>query len=54
MSADAKKGYGSTIAMITLGMLALYGGAYWLVVLIPAGVIVWFAADRIVLKRSRN
>jgi hypothetical protein len=54
MSTDAKKGYGSTIAMITLGMLALYGGAHWLVVLVPVGALIWFAADRVVLKRSRN
>ncbi|MGA3348358.1 MAG: hypothetical protein ABSC33_04995 [Candidatus Sulfotelmatobacter sp.] len=54
MSADSKKGYGSTLVMMILGLLALYGGAQWLVVLIPGAVVVWYAAARTMLKRSRN
>jgi hypothetical protein len=44
MSADSKKGYGSTLVMMILGLLALYGGVQWLVVLIPGAVVVWYAA----------
>jgi hypothetical protein len=44
MSIDARKGYGSTIVLMILGVLALYGDARWLLVLIPAAVLVWYAA----------
>ena len=54
MSADIKKGYGSTILMMILGMLAVYGGAQWLIVLIPGALMVWYVATRTMLKRSRN
>jgi hypothetical protein len=54
MSAERKKGYGSTIVMMILGLLALYGGAQWLVLLVPAAVLVWYAATRQALGRVRN
>ncbi|MGA8440557.1 MAG: hypothetical protein WB762_11235 [Candidatus Sulfotelmatobacter sp.] len=54
MSAAAKKGYGSTIALMILGMLALHGGASWLVALIPAAILVWYAAGGAIFRRSRN
>jgi hypothetical protein len=54
MSAAAKKGYGSTVALMILGMLALYGGASWLVALIPAAVLVWYTAAGAIFRRSRN
>jgi hypothetical protein len=54
MSADNKKGYGSTVVLIVLGMLALYSGAQWLMVLIPAALLVWYAAARPGFRRSRN
>jgi hypothetical protein len=54
MSAESKKGYGSTIVMMILGFLAVYGGARWLVILVPAAVLVWYAATRQALGRSRN
>jgi hypothetical protein len=41
MSADTKKGYGSTIALLIFGVLTLYGGTRWLLVLIPAAMLVW-------------
>lgn len=44
MSKEAKKGYGSTLALLSLGVLAFYGGSAWLLVLIPAAVLVWRAA----------
>jgi hypothetical protein len=54
MSAAAKKGYGSTMALMILGMLALYGGPSWLVALIPAAILVWYAAAGAIVRRSRN
>jgi hypothetical protein len=54
MSADAKKGYGLTLALIVFGLLALYGGAQWLMILIPAAFLVWYAANRATLRRSRS
>ena len=33
---------GWTIVLILLGMVALFGGAKWLAVLIPAAVLVWY------------
>lgn len=54
MSADAKKGYGSTMVLVILGVLALYVGAHWLLVLIPAALLVWYAAAGATFRRSRN
>jgi hypothetical protein len=54
MSAEMKKGYGSTFVMMILGVLALYGGAGWLVVLVPVAVLVWYASTRNALSKSRN
>ena len=42
MSANSKKSMGWTIVLIILGMAALYGGAKWLSLLIPAAMLVWF------------
>ena len=54
MSTDAKKGYGSTMVLMILGVLALYAGARWLLVLIPAAALVWYAAPGATFRRSRN
>jgi hypothetical protein len=54
MSAEAKKSYGSTLALLMLSVLALYGGPSWLVVLIPAALLVWYAAAGSTFRRSRN
>jgi hypothetical protein len=40
--------------MMILGLLALYGGMQWLVILVPAAVLVWYAATRQMLGRSRK
>ncbi len=53
MSVEAKKGYGSTLVLLLLGLLAFYGGSAWLLVLIPAAVLVWRAAGE-PARRSRN
>jgi hypothetical protein len=44
MSSDAKKHYGSTLVLFAMGLLAFYGGAHWLLLLIPAAALVWYAA----------
>jgi len=54
MSADAKRKYGSTMVLIILGIFALYGGARWLLVLVPAAVVIWYAASGADFKKSRN
>jgi hypothetical protein len=53
MSAAAKTGYGSTLALLFFGVLALYLGARWLVLLIPAAVLIWYSAGPI-LRSGRN
>jgi hypothetical protein len=44
MSADTKKSTGATAIFILLGLAALFGGAGWLTLLIPAAVVVWYGA----------
>lgn len=53
MSAIAKRQYGSTVALLLLSALALYGGKGWLLVVIPAAALVWYGAGW-GLGRSRN
>lgn len=53
MSANSKKSLAWTIVLIILGMAALYGGAKWLGLLIPAAVFVWLTAKP-TLKTGRN
>jgi hypothetical protein len=43
MSMNAKKSMAGTLVLVVLGLLALFVGAKWLVALIPAALIVWFA-----------
>jgi len=44
MSADSKKSTGGTVVLIILGVAALFGGARWLALLIPAALLVWYGA----------
>jgi hypothetical protein len=44
MSADSKKSTGATVILIILGLAAIFGGARWLALLIPAAVLVWYRA----------
>jgi hypothetical protein len=53
MSAHSKKSLTSTLLLIFLGAAALVGGAKWLVILIPAAVLVWYSA-RPALRSGRN
>ena len=53
MSIEMKKGYGSTLVLILFGVLTLLLGASWLVVMIPAAVVVWYGASP-KLRSGRN
>jgi hypothetical protein len=54
MSAEMKKGYGSTLVLLALGVLAFYAGPAWLLVLVPAAALVWHAAACETARRNRN
>jgi hypothetical protein len=54
MSADTKKGYGSTMALMILGLVALYAPALWLLVLVPAAGLICYATAGATFRRSRN
>jgi hypothetical protein len=53
MSKDAKTSYGSMLALVVFGVLALYLGWRWLPLLIPAAALVWYGAAPI-LGSGRN
>lgn len=50
MSANAGREYGSTLLLIALGLLPLYGGPAYLMIALPAALAVWYVAARITLK----
>jgi low affinity Fe/Cu permease len=53
MSINSKKSMGWTGVLILLGLVALFGGEKWLVVLIPAAMLVWYGAGPLV-RGTRN
>jgi len=53
MSANAKKSVAATLALILLGMLVLMTGEKLLVVMIPAAILIWYAASP-TLRSGRN
>ena len=53
MSTEAKTGYGSTFALLLCGVLAFYLGARWLVLLIPAAMLIWYSAGPM-LRSGQN
>ncbi|HUD64155.1 MAG TPA: hypothetical protein VMQ17_06250 [Candidatus Sulfotelmatobacter sp.] len=53
MSADSKKSMGWTIVLVLLGVVALVGGVKWLVLLVPAAMLIWYGAGPI-LRSGRN
>ena len=53
MSREKKKSYASTVALILCGILTLLLGARWLVVLIPAAMLIWYGAGP-ALRSGRN
>jgi len=42
-----------TMALILFGLVALFGGGSWLVVLVPAALLVWYTASPR-LRTGRN
>jgi hypothetical protein len=53
MSRDSKKSVGWTTVLILLGLAALFAGQKWLVLLIPAAILVWYGAGP-GLRSGRN
>jgi hypothetical protein len=53
MSMNTKKSVSGTILLILLGLVALFAGANWLPVLIPAAMLIWFGAGP-ALRSGRN
>jgi hypothetical protein len=51
---EIKKSYGSTLVLFMLGVLAFYAGTNWLLLLIPAAILVWYAASGTHAQRNRN
>jgi len=54
VSTEAKRSYSSTLALLLFGVLAFFAGPRWLVVFIPAAVLVWYAAAGSTFRKSRN
>jgi len=48
-----KKSAGATLALILLGMLVLMTGEKLLIVMIPAAILIWYAASP-TLRSGRN
>ena len=53
MSRESKKSVSWTIVLVLLGLLAFYGGARWLFVLIPVALMIWGIAGPVV-RTGRN
>ena len=53
MSMNSKKSMGWTVVLILLGIVAFVGGMKWLVVLIPAAMMVWYGVGP-ALRSGRN
>lgn len=47
VSAEIKTGYGSTLILLTLGVLALYAGPSWIPLLAAAAVMVWYGGPKL-------
>jgi len=53
MSMNSKKSMAWTFVLILFGLIALVGGDKWLVVLIPAAIMVWYGVGP-ALRGGRN
>jgi hypothetical protein len=53
MSRESKKSVSWTIVLVLLGLLAFYGGTGWLLVLVPAALVIWGIAGPAV-RNQRN
>ena len=43
MSAEARRSYGWSFILVMLGLIPLYGGTSWLLVVLPAAGLIWFS-----------
>jgi hypothetical protein len=53
MSRESKKSVSWTIVLVLLGLLAFYGGSVWLIVLVPAALMIRGVAGQPV-RNQRN
>lgn len=53
MSKESKKAMGWSTLLITLGVVALVAGMRWLDLLVPAAMLIWYAA-RPALRSGRS
>jgi hypothetical protein len=53
MSRESKKSVSWTIVLVLLGLFAFYGSTRWLLVLIPAALMIWGVAGQAV-RSQRN
>ena len=53
MKTNFKQAIGSTLVLVLLGMVAFLAGTKWLVIFIPAAMLVWYAASPR-LRSGRN
>jgi len=53
MSANYKKSIGWGVVLVLFGLLAMIGGDWSLLILVPAALLVWYGA-RPVLRSGRN
>jgi hypothetical protein len=53
MSRNSKKSMGWMFVLILFGVIALFGGVKWAILLIPAATLVWYGSPS-VLRSSRN
>ena len=53
MSRNSKKSMGWMFVLILFGVVALFGGVKWAILLIPAAMLVWYASPS-ALRSSRN
>ena len=52
MNTRSKKSLGWALVLVALGLLALFGGTHWLVVLIPTAAAVCYAAAITPFKKT--
>jgi hypothetical protein len=53
MSINSKKSIAWTTVLILFGVLAMFGGEKWLILLIPAAIFIWFGTGP-ALRSGRN
>lgn len=54
MSAESRKSLSWTVVLMILGIVALYAGPNWLIILIPAALLVRYAIAAPMLRSGRS